>query len=268
MEMRFVDKESIKHADWKVMGAHRDDHYIFFFVEDGFGRIMIDFAEVELTERSVYYILPGQVHHYIESVEGSGWFIAIDTLLVPEEYRAIFENHLLLHRPSPLDDTRYRQCATLIRLLNEHYISDATSPFYTGVLHAMLNAFIGFVACGYSNNNPAVNVTGRSHQIVQGFKRLLLDHVRIEKSPSWYAAQLNISESYLNEALKKVTGFSVTYWIVHEIMLEAKRLLYHSKLNVKEIAHDLGYEDHTYFSRIFKKSAGITPLAFRADSRK
>ena len=51
-------------------------------------------------------------------------------------------------------------------------------------------------------------------------------------------------------------------------MLEAKRLLYYSEQNVKEIAHALGYDDHAYFSRLFKKSESVTPLSFRAAYRK
>lgn len=61
----------------------------------------------------------------------------------------------------------------------------------------------------------------------------------------------------------KITGFSVSHWIHHEIVLEAKRLLYHSEYSVKEIAHELGYEDHAYFSRLFKEVVRQTPGEFR-----
>lgn len=105
-------------------------------------------------------------------------------------------------------------------------------------------------------------------EIVQQFKRLLVDNICSVKSPSAYAEMLRVSESYLNESLKKITGMSVSYWILNEAVLEAKRLLYYSQLNVKEIAHKLGYDDHTYFSRIFKKAEGITPLSFRTSYRK
>lgn len=79
---------------------------------------------------------------------------------------------------------------------------------------------------------------------------------------------LNVSESYLNEALKKTTGFPVSYWILHEVMLEARRMLYYTELNVKQIARGLGYPDPAYFSRLFSKAAGLTPLAFRQQYRK
>ncbi|RZK91689.1 MAG: AraC family transcriptional regulator, partial [Hymenobacter sp.] len=69
--------------------------------------------------------------------------------------------------------------------------------------------------------------------------------------------------STLNAMLKQETGFSVSYWISHAIVLEAKRLLAYSTLDVKEIAALLGYADGPYFSRLFKKQAGVSPGAFR-----
>ena len=48
------------------------------------------------------------------------------------------------------------------------------------------------------------------------------------KSAGEYASALHLSLSYLNEAVKEATGFTVSYWIQHEILLEAKRLLYYA----------------------------------------
>jgi YesN/AraC family two-component response regulator len=84
------------------------------------------------------------------------------------------------------------------------------------------------------------------------------------KRPADYAEVLNISVAYLNECVKNVTGFSVSHHIQQRIILEAKRLLYHSDNSVKEIAAELGYDDYPYFSRLFVKVAGITALTFRS----
>jgi AraC-like DNA-binding protein len=95
------------------------------------------------------------------------------------------------------------------------------------------------------------------------FKKLLQVEYKRLKSPAEYAAELHLSASYLNEAVKETTGFNVSYWIQQQIVLEAKRLLYYSQSSVKEVAHQLGYEDHAYFSRFFKKAVGRTPGEFR-----
>ncbi len=265
-EMRYVDDSELKSWGDRV-GIHRDDYYIFFLVESGSGSVMIDFTEVHITEKSVYYILPGQVHHRINNKEASVWFMAVDTLLIPRDFRAVFERHLLLQQPYKLDETKYQQCCTLVRLLNDQYISNKQEPFYFDLLQSLLNSFLAIVASGYTCSNAILKSTSRPYHIAHDFKKLLTENLRTEKRPSVYAAKLNISESYLNEALKKATGFSVTYWILHEVMMEARRLLYYSEMNVKEIANDLGYDDHAYFSRLFKKSKGVTPLQFRVDNR-
>jgi AraC-like DNA-binding protein len=47
------------------------------------------------------------------------------------------------------------------------------------------------------------------------------------------------------------------------LVSEAKRLLYYTELDIKEIAFKLGYDDHTYFSRLFSKTVSMSPSAFR-----
>ena len=64
-------------------------------------------------------------------------------------------------------------------------------------------------------------------------------------------------------ASKLQPGHPVSYHIHQRIILEAKRLLYHSSKSIKEIAGELGYDDYSYFTRLFVKTTGMTPLAFR-----
>lgn len=51
-------------------------------------------------------------------------------------------------------------------------------------------------------------------------------------------------------------------------MLEAKRLLLFTDKQAQEIAFELGYDDPAYFSRLFKKYIGVSPLDFRIEATK
>jgi AraC family transcriptional activator of pobA len=268
LEMRHFLPDDVPDDRVESLGAHRDDHYIFFLMETGVSSLMIDFHELYLQPSSLYYILPGQVHHRLRAQQTEGWFIAVDTGLIPRDYREVFENQLVLQQPFVLDERLLRQCRSLLKLLEEKYNEGDQDVFNLPVTHSLLQSFLGIVASGFSCLNSRQTTLSRPAQLSHQFKKLVQENVRTLKSPSAYAAKLHVSESYLNEALKKVTGFSVSYWVQHEVILEAKRLLYYSQLNVKEIAHKLGYEDHAYFSRMFKKATNITPLAFRANYRK
>ena len=268
IEIKHSDDDAHISSKLGSMRAHRDDYYIFFLLEQGICNMMIDFAEVAIKGPSVYYILPGQVHYGISTVHPRGWFIAVDTSLILQEFRSVFENQLLLQQPYLLDETQLNDCTTLIKLLRHHLTHHTSSSFYTDIMRSLLSSFIGKTACGYVDMTGANQKQPRPTQIAHKFKQLLAAQYKTEKRPLAYAEMLNISESYLNEALKKVTGFSVSYWITHEIMLEAKRLLYYSDSNAKQIAHELGYDDHTYFSRLFKRNIGHSPLGFRSSYRK
>lgn len=257
-----------KPKKYEDLGAHRDDHYIFFVMEDGVASLMIDFDEMHLQKSSLYYILPGQVHHRIRATEADGWFLAVDTLLIPPDYRDVFENQLLLQQPFILNERQLNQCRSLLGLIDEKYNQDEPTAFNISIVHSLLQSFLGIAAAGFVCLSSSRSSLSRPAQLSHQFKKLLIQNVRTLKSPSAYASQLNVSESYLNESLKKVTGFSVSYWVQNEVILEAKRLLYYSQMNVKEIAHVLGYEDHAYFSRLFKKATNTTPLSFRANYRK
>ena len=261
-EIHYTNAEKIRQTGDKL-GVHRDDHYIFFVIETGSAEINVDFCDIILPDQSVYYLLPGQVHHRINSKNAQGWFMAVDAGLIAKEFREVFEDHLLMQQPYQLADERYRQCHQLLHLLNDTYESNSCEPFYLQNVYALLNSFLATVASSYSKLCTIEKAQSRPKQIAQDFKRLLSENFITEKSPTAYAQMLNISGAYLNESLNKITGMPVSYWITHEVMLEAKRLLYYTQLTIKEIAHQLGYDDHTYFSRLFKNTVNKTPSEFR-----
>lgn len=250
------------------LGAHRDDHYLLFLVKEGHASLMVDFSEICLKKHDLYYILPGQVHHRINAREADGWYVALDTGLVPPDFREVFENQLVLQQPFALSEKQFGQCHSLLKLIEEKHGEDSDNTFKLAINHSLLQAYLGIAACCFSRQSGLTSNISRPAQISQEFKKLLSKNFALMKSPSAYAAQLNVSESYLNEVLKKTTGFSVSAWIQQEVVLEAKRLLYYSQLNVKEITHRLGYDDPAYFSRIFRNATGTTPLSFRESYRK
>lgn len=274
--IHYLNKEteiglSVKHLteseSWSEIESypiHRNDNYLFILVESGRGTMSVDFDQVVIEERSLYFVAPGQVHHKIRARETATWVISIELALISKDYLEIFESNLLQQKPCQLTEQQFIQCQEILHLLEKQYASDPDTVSYKPLTYAILDVFLCAAASAYfSENDSVADHSSRPVQITHEFRKLLFRDIQSEKRPTYYARQLNISQSYLNEAVKKITGFTVTYWIQQQVMLEAKRLLCFSKLSVKEIAHALGYDDHTYFSKLFKQSTQITPLAFR-----
>jgi AraC family transcriptional regulator, transcriptional activator of pobA len=264
-----LDPRSNAAKDALVMGAHRDDHYIFLVQESGISKGMVDFHLFTMKADSVLFVLPGQVHSYLETAnETTGWFVAMDPGLIPDLFRAVLEDPLLSKKPfaaAPAVVSSLTQCLKLVHTLDEKPVS----VYSRQAIYSLLNSFVAMVAGLYDQRRGDAVETGlRSQMITREFRKLLAGEYKRLKSPGEYAAILHLSASYLNEVVKSVTGFTMSHWIQQEVMLEAKRLLYHSQSSVKEIAYELGYEDHTYFSRLFKKTVGRTPGAFRGQYHK
>jgi len=250
------------------LGAHRDDHYIFFLLKKGSGSLMIDLQKVDMKTGQLYYILPGQVHHHIRPRRAEGWFLAIDTSLVPAECRNVFEGKLSLQLPCTLQPALFQQYRDLLTLLQQRYAGAIKARLDRLAIYSLLQSFLAMAANAYDDLPEPNHTLSRPAELSRQFRMLMAKNIRAIKSPSGYSTRLNVSQSYLNESVKRITGFSVRYWIQQEILLEAKRLLYYSEFNVKQIAYELGYEDPSYFSRFFRKAAGMSALEFRALYRK
>lgn len=248
--------------------SHRDDYYIIALQEQGQTTFMLDFTPVVMKGPCLIYILPGQVHSFTDVGNASGWFLGFDPLLVDEPLRDLFEEALGCSDPLPLDPAALHRLCTCLELLLEQQDRYGDALFTRQVIHALLASFLGMMATLYQERaEDRLQLSNRPLHITRAFRKMLRQQFHSLKSPAAYAAAQHLSPSYLNESVKAVTGLSVSQHIHQEILLEARRLLYYSDKSVKEIAYELGYEDHTYFSRLFRKVIGITPGEFRAQYR-
>jgi AraC-like DNA-binding protein len=82
-------------------------------------------------------------------------------------------------------------------------------------------------------------------------------------TPSFLAAQLNLSPKYLSDCLKNQTG-QTAQQLIHEKLVEyAKDCLATTDLTVAEIAYQLGFDYPQSFSKLFKSKVNQTPLEYR-----
>jgi len=80
---------------------------------------------------------------------------------------------------------------------------------------------------------------------------------------TYLASQLNLSSRYLSDLLKQETGKTALEHIHIFLIDEAKNLLMSTDNTIAETAYQLGFENPPYFSRLFKKETGITPIEYK-----
>jgi len=80
---------------------------------------------------------------------------------------------------------------------------------------------------------------------------------------AFYASKLNKSPKTISNIFALASARPPLTIIHDRIMLHARRQLNYTRLSIKEISYELGYEDVQTFSRFFKKKEGISPLHYR-----
>lgn len=249
--------------DTFVTDIHQNDFYIFGLVEEGTGCGIIDFKEQYFSSGDVFLIQPGQAHRLVSPGNAEGWLLFADSSLLGSAEKYIFDNFSLFASSLHIDEYRrneLKQIATLLAGRMDYIMNKQTKA----TARRLAETFIGIVAEAAQDVNQQQTKRSRRHiEIVLSFRHLLAEHLATSRQPSYYASLLNISTVYLNEVVKDVTGMNATLYIKNEVVLQAKRLLVHTDLAVKEISSRLGIGDYAYFSRLFTQATSISPTLFR-----
>jgi len=256
---RISEKSDSARKDASDKGIHRDNHYLFFFLESGKAEVMVDFEKFKAEGPTVFCIMPGQVH-YSESFDIHGWFLAVDSELVLPEVRSVFEESLVPISPIKIDENFAKNIGTCAQLLFTYHKESVND---LNIVQSLLNAYTAMLASVFKNRDYVEIKENRAIKLTRQFRTLVKKQFKTMKSPSSYAEILNISPTYLSEVVKNITGKPAGYWIQQEMIIEAKRLLYYTDFTVKEIASELGYHDYAYFSRIFSKIVKQSAMDFK-----
>ncbi|MDE5880893.1 MAG: helix-turn-helix transcriptional regulator [Muribaculaceae bacterium] len=242
---------------------HRDDYYMFGIILSGETTLSIDFKDITIYTHQAIVISPGQVHRPVGEFKADGFILAISPDSLSENDIALLEEYALTTAPFNVDETDFSDILALYTVLNNRVVH--TDGNTTDVEFAIASAIKGL----FLQNLPIKEATtpNRYKRLVIKLNRLLKDNFINEKRPSAYAHMLNVSGVYLNEAVKNVTGMSVSNYIATFTMLAAKRNLVYTDDSAQEIAYKLGFEDYSYFSRLFRKQSGMSPREFRQKYR-
>ncbi len=249
----------------QVRRPHRDHGYTFILQEKGITHIEIDFKTYRIQAPAIVYLHPSQVHRLIafEKAELSTWIIEEENLH-PAYLRGL--NDLMPVSALALSEDKLSIFSQMVTLSYTLYTAIEDNLYHT-TLKESINTLTAFITSLYQAQSSLTENPNRFNAIARAFRKELELRYKTVKRPALYADFLNISVSYLNECVKAATGQSLSSNIHQRVILEAKRLLYHSDKSVKEIANELGYDDYSYFIRLFVKVTGSKPLDFKLKNR-
>ncbi len=113
--------------------------------------------------------------------------------------------------------------------------------------------------------DPGSAHAGQSSPLVTQTQNYVRTHLAdIDLSIAGVAKALGCSPDHLSRQFHRETGLNPSVWIARERITLARDLLASSRLNVAEIGWACGFNEPSYFIRVFRRQVGTTPRAYRA----
>lgn len=109
---------------------------------------------------------------------------------------------------------------------------------------------------------------GKSEEgLIDGVVRYIKHHHAENITLEDVCEHFSCSRSYISHMFKKSMGQGFREYLAHIRLEDAKTLLKYSKLSVAQIAFSVGFGDSNYFSNLFKKKTGLSPMAYRKENK-
>jgi AraC-like DNA-binding protein len=115
----------------------------------------------------------------------------------------------------------------------------------------------------YTDVTPTNRAFSRKDEVLQKFVTQLYRHYRTQHEVSFYAEQQFLTTRYFSTIIKECSGKSPTQWIATALLVEARNLLLHTNMTIKEISDALTFPNQSYFGKWFKNLTTLSPLDFR-----
>ncbi|MEG2638968.1 MAG: PocR ligand-binding domain-containing protein [Clostridiales bacterium] len=133
------------------------------------------------------------------------------------------------------------------------------------------------------NNNKTINTTGKVTAIkkikpknnvnnqknkenlkaVYAAGDYIQDHFKEKISLSAISSEVGLSIGYLSHIFSQTFNYTITEYITYIRIEHAKSFFHKGNISIKEAAKNSGFEDVSYFSRVFKKLEGISPREYK-----
>ncbi|MBE9460893.1 helix-turn-helix domain-containing protein [Dyadobacter subterraneus] len=261
--------EGVRPHQSELLVPHRKDYYLFVFARRGGARFWLDMTSHETRDNTLYFMGPNRVVVKEEPKCMWGTALAFD-----KEFLALHDNVSLARLPIVLN----------VQNASELQLSEANVAFVEDMLAKMQKEFdepgewqqkmitasltllLTYLSRVYNEQYESFTPSN-DKSLLKKYQAAIEVNFREIHQVSEYAALLYVSPGHLRDVIKTQSGKPAIAHIQERMVLEARRMLFHTEYSLKEIGFDLGFSDASYFSRFFKRETGLTPAEYRALTR-
>jgi len=255
---------------FSVKYPHRHDFFEVLYLLKGSGYHVIDSNKYEIKPPCVFFMSPGQAHKLELSNDIEGYifiFTADFYLLNRSNQNSLIEFPFFytIHQDNPPLPLENENDIRFLESLFRQSIAETrqTRDYTLEMLRSILDLILTTCSSRYKTIESSVS-KGKGQILVKRFYQLVEENYLKNLSLADYAALLLVTPNHLTQTVKQFTGKTSIQVIKMKQILEIKRLLVHTNLNINEIAALLHFDDQSYFSKFFRRETKLSPLQYRS----
>ncbi len=256
-----MDEKAVADLNLSNKAEHRHAYHEIIWVRQGSAVHVLDGESLDFPRHTLVCIPASRIHKLYPSPDCKTTGIKFKKEFLQLASHMIFSQHSA-HTVIQMNQEQAAIIEGYIGLM--HYEYNHPSSYSHEKLQHLVSVFIIFIEelrLFQSQSDPK-NLT-QTQSMWARFNAILEEKFKTEHRVSFYALRLNVSTRKLGEIVKYYTGKCVSEVIDERLIVEARRLILISDLSIKEIAFELGFGEHSYFTKVFKKLTGITPTEFK-----
>lgn len=231
--------------------------------------LLCDFHEYKMPAHSMACVGPGQVHHILTEDLTALTNVAfigftLDHIATYGKVRQVVSD-LPFNDPlrNPLlnfDDHNHHVISNLFATISKRFGRKCTDQ--ADILLAYLNVILVELEQLHAPIDTGRQLDAAT-QLTRDFQQLVETHFQDRLKVQDYAEKLGVTANHLVETVRLSRGQTPKQILQERLLLEAKRLLVHTRGTVAEISMQLSFKTPTYFGSWFKNLEGSTPSQFR-----
>lgn len=259
-----ITEEQVKKINASVNEPHQHDYEELIVGTTGKLEHFIDFGSAWTNPPYASFVTRGKIHKVQPRLNDAGkffaWVIRFQSEFIPE---TIFQLYGFYHEDANIEfETGYcfERINTLCEMMYREYQQE--DPDLAVIRHLLQAAFIMIESQRRKKGNSN-NLSKTQGQTFRNFLAVLEENFRRPEGVSFYAEKLFMTPRNLNIICQNILQQSVSEIIETRKLTEAKNLLIATDMTVAEIGYELGYNEKSYFTNVFKKKTGQSPTEFR-----
>ena len=242
-------------------------HYCILLIDQD-AEFSVDLTDYKSMGQSLLFLSPFQHFQWngkntpeLTAIHFHGDFYCIEFHKEDVACNGILFNNIYQNPFFHVKDSTYSEIQNIVSKINQ--FSEASKSYDIAIVKSYLQLLLALSSREKQLIQSIENLSEHFPSNLSNFQQILDQQFIANRSVQHYAQYYGMTVDAFSKNIKRIFKKTPSKLIQERLVLEAKKLLHLSYLNIKEISAKLNFKDEFHFSRYFKKEVGLSLKVFR-----